>query len=137
MYLGCVQISTGSNERLRSTGTDHKTRNDDGYTVILIRDGDWYRLGSGYTGLFLYTELGPISGTKFLSQLAEKIPNGPKIFFLEEKSKFKKVNFPNLAKNYTIFPRNCAIFSKTTLFFSHFQLVPKFPQNVRKSPGTE
>ena len=81
------------------------------------------------TGLFLYTKLGPVSGTKFFPNWLKKFP-----IDLEHSQLAEKVNYPNFAKNCTIFSQNCCIFSQNHTTLPQFHWYLKFPKKVRKSP---
>ena len=50
------------------------------------------------TGLFLYTKLGPVSGTKFFPNWLKKFPIDLEHSQLAEKSQFKRLTFPILLK---------------------------------------
>ena len=87
------------------------------------------------SGLFLYTKLGPVSGTKFFPNWLKKFPIDQEHSQSAEKSQFKRyLNFPNFAKICTIYSQNRHIFSQNHTIFSQFHRYQKFPQKARKRP---
>ena len=87
-----------------------------------------------YAGLFLYTKLGLVSGTKFFPNWLKKFPIDLKHSQLAEKSQFKRLIFPILLKLHYFFPK-MLLFSQNHTIFSQYHRYQKFPKKVRKSPG--
>ena len=89
------------------------------------------------SGLFLYTKLGPVSGTKFFPNWLKKFPIDLEYSQLAEKSQFKRLTFPILLKIALFFPKIVVYFPKITPFFSQYHRYQKFPKKVRKSSAHE
>ena len=88
-------------------------------------------------GLFLYTKLGPVSGTKFFPSWLKKFPIDLNHFQVAEKSQFKRLTFPILLKIALFFPKIVVYFPKFTQFFPNMIGTKNFTKKVRKSPGME
>ena len=86
-------------------------------------------------GLFLYTKLGPVSGTKFFPNWLKKFPIDVEHSQLAEKSQFKRYTFPILLKNALFFPKLSYFFPKSQ-FFSPISSVLKISPKGQKKPWT-
>ena len=92
------------------------------------------KYGKFSPGLFLYTKLGPVSGTKFFPIWLKKFPIDLEHSQLAEKSQFKRLTFPILLKIALFFcPKLSYIFPKSHNFFP-ISSVPKISQKGQKKP---
>ena len=85
------------------------------------------------SGLFLYTKLDPVSGTKFFSNWLKKFPIDLEHSQLAEKSQFKRLIFAILLKIALFVSKMVVFFPKSHNFFP-ISLVPKISQKGQKKP---
>ena len=84
-------------------------------------------------GLFLYTKLGPVSGTKFFPNWLKKFSIDLEHSQLAEKSQFKRYTFPIFLKIALFFPKIVVYFHKITQFFPNIISTKNFPKRSEKA----